>query len=122
MAKRMMKELTAYVSDYLGNDSTTFETELRDCGRELLGDIFGGVFAKGEVYPKNKYVILNTETRDNGGRHWFAVAPDQYVYDSLKPNGFYDDVEQDQRTKDCGSRALAWMVLHYADPVVAKLV
>ena len=122
MAKQIMKELTAYVSDYLGNSSTTFETELRDCGKELLGPVFGGVFAKNESYPKNKYVILNTETRDNGGRHWYAVAPDQYVYDSLEKNGFYDDVEQDQRSKDCGSRALGWMLLHYADPVVAKLV
>ena len=122
MAKKLMLELTAYVSDYLGNSSTTFESELRECGKELLGDVFGGVFAKGEVYPKNKYVILNTETRDNGGQHWFAIAPDQYVYDSLEKNGFYDDVEQDQRSKDCGSRALGWMLLHYADPVVAKLV
>ena len=122
MAKRLMKELTAYVSDYLGNYSTTFESELRACGRELLGDVFGGVFAKGEVYPKNKYVILNTETRDNGGCHWYAIAPDSYIYDSLEKNGFYDDVEQDQRSKDCGSRALGWMLLHYADPVVAKLV
>ena len=118
----MMIELTNFVSDYLGNDSTTFESELRECGRELLGELFGGVFAKGEVYPKNKYVILNTETRDNGGRHWFAIAPDQYVYDSLEKNGFYEDIEQDQRTKNCGSRALGWMLLHYADPVVAKLV
>ena len=122
MAKQIIEELTAYVSDYLGNNSTTFETELRDCGKELLGPVFGGVFAKNESYPKNKYCILNTETRGNGGQHWFAVAPDQYVYDSLKPNGFYDDVEQDRRSKDCGSRALAWMLLHYADPVVAKLV
>ena len=122
MAKEVMKELTAYVSDYLGNSSTTFETELRECGKELLGDIFGGVFAKNESYPKNKYVILNTDSRDNGGRHWYAIAPDQYVYDSLEKNGLYDDVEQDQRSKDCGSRALAWMLLHYADPVVAKLV
>ena len=55
MAKEVMKELTAYVSDYLGNSSTTFETELRECGKELLGDVFGGVFAKGEVYPKNNF-------------------------------------------------------------------
>ena len=122
MAKQIMKELTAYVSDYLGNNSTTFETELRDCGKELLGPVFGGVFAKNESYPKNKYCILNTETRDNGGRHWYAIAPDQYVYDSLEKNGFYEDIEQDQRTKNCGNRALAWMLLHYASPVLAKLV
>ena len=122
MAKKLMLELTAYVSNYLGNGSTTFESELRECGKELLGDIFGGVFAKNESYSKNKYCILNTETRDKGGQHWYAVAPDQYVYDSLKPNGFHDDIEQDQRTKNCGSRALAWMLLHYASPVLAKLV
>ena len=88
MAKQMMKELTHYVSNYLGNDSTTFESELREYGRELLGPVFGGVFAKGEVYPKNKYVILNTETRDNGGQHWYAVAPDSYIYDSLEKTDF----------------------------------
>ena len=43
----MMLELTHYVSGYLGNYSTTFESELRECGRELLGELFGGVFAKG---------------------------------------------------------------------------
>ena len=48
-----MLELTHYVSSYLGN-STTFETELRECGKELLGDVFGGVFAKNESYQKNK--------------------------------------------------------------------
>ena len=122
MAKQMMKELTHYVSNYLGNDSTTFETELRECGKELLGDNFGGVIAKNDSIPKNKYVILNTETRSNCGRHWYAIAPDSYIYDSLAKNGFYDDVGQAQRTKDCGSRALAWMLLHYGNPVVAKLV
>ena len=57
MAKEMMKELTHYVSNYLGNDSTTFESELREYGRELLGPVFGGVFAKNESYPKNQQLF-----------------------------------------------------------------
>ena len=110
------------MSQHIGTNSTTFEGELESCGRELLGDHFGGVFAKGENYKKKKYCVLNTGTRKNGGRHWYAIAPDGFVYDSLKRNGVFQDVEQKDDEKNCGSRVIGWMLLHFADSKGSKLV
>ena len=110
------------MSQHIGTNSTTLEGELRECGRELLGQNFGGVFAKGENHPKKKYCVLNTGSRKTGGRHWYAVSPDGSVYDSLKRNGFCNDVEQKDDEKNCGSRAIGWMLLHFANSEIAELV
>ena len=110
------------MSQHIGTNSTTFESELRECGRELLGNHFGGIYAKGENYPKKKYCVLNTASRKTGGRHWYAIAPDGFVYDSLKRNGVFQDVEQKDDEKNCGSRSIGWILLHFIDSESAKMV
>ena len=90
---------------------------------------------------KNKpYAILNTKSTSSGGEHWvglarmpFAKARDASAsstgkimhYDSfgrshrqLFPDRWEDeaidtelDVEQDERTTECGQRSLAWLLL-----------
>lgn len=86
--------------------------------RKMLGDIgveastvFGGVYAIDRVpQSTRKYQIVNTDVVP--GRHWFAVSPCGSVYDSLQPNGDLNDVEQSQWEKNCGQRAISWVLLH----------
>ena len=68
------------------------------------------------------YNICMKCCRKTGGRHWYAIAPDGFVYDSLKRNGVFQDVEQNNDEKNGGSRAIVWMLLHFADSKGSKLV
>ena len=125
----------------MGGETTTDNFELMRTGNQLLGDKFAGVYSSDQrpALSKNKpYAILNTKPASSGGEHWIALAriPEpQGVrqsltgkimhYDSsgrshrqLFPDRWEDeaidtelDVEQDERTTECGQRSLAWLLL-----------
>jgi hypothetical protein len=109
----------------VGHASTTSGRELDRVMRKMLANmgiepasVFGGVYAIDRVpQSTRRYQIVNTDPAP--GRHWFAVSPDGRVYDSLQKNGDLDDVEQDAWEKNCGQRAIAWILLHIVDSEMA---
>ena len=115
-----MAQLIDYVSHLLRKNTTTFGSELEAVGEYLFGPLWGGVYATNQKINDGRYCIVNTTGPP--GEHWYAVATDGFVYDSLQKNGFHDDMEQYEWETNCGSRALAWMLLHHIDSEIAKLV
>jgi hypothetical protein len=109
----------------VGHSTTTSGRELDRVTRQILlrmeiepSSVFGGVFAIDRVPQSNRrYQIVNTDPAP--GRHWFAVSPDGSVYDSLQKNGDLNDVEQMAWEKNCGQRAIAWILLHLLDREMA---
>ena len=109
----------------VGHASTTPGRELDRVTRKMLASmgiepssVFGGVYAIDRVPQSTKrYQIVNTDPAP--GRHWFAMAPDGGVYDSLQRNGDLGDVEQDEFERNCGQRAIAWILLHIHDSKLA---
>ena len=113
--------------------TTTDNFELLQAGRQLLGDKFAGVYSSDQrpaLSKKMPYAILNTKPMSSGGEHWVGLARMPSTgkimhYDSfgrshrqLFPNRWEDgaidtelDVEQDERTTECGQRSLAWLLL-----------
>ena len=113
--------------------TTTDNFELTRTGKHLLGDKFAGVYSSDQrpaLSKKKPYAILNTKPTSSGGEHWVALArmpPTGKLmhYDSfgrshrqLFPDRWEDeaidtelDVEQDERTTECGQRSLAWLLL-----------
>jgi len=113
--------------------TTTDNFELLQAGRQLLGDKFAGVYSSDQrpaLSKKMPYAILNTKPVSSGGEHWVGLARMPSTgkimhYDSfgrshrqLFPNRWEDqaidtelDIEQDQRTTECGQRSLAWLLL-----------
>jgi hypothetical protein len=116
------------VIEEIGHSSTTSGVELDRVMRRMLmsvgmepSAVYGGVYAIDKV-PRStrKYQIVNTDPAP--GRHWFAVSPDGGVYDSLQRNGDLNDVEQAEWEKNCGQRAIAWILLHIFDSELAMAV
>ena len=109
----------------VGHASTTSQVELDRVMRKMLinegmepSSVFGGVYAIDRVpQSTRKYQIINTDPAP--GRHWFAVSPQGGVYDSLQKNGDLNDVEQMTWEKNCGQRAIAWILLHMIDSGLA---
>jgi hypothetical protein len=105
----------------VGHSTTTSGRELDRVTRQMLmtmgfepSSVFGGVYAIDRVPQSNRrYQIVNTHT--SPGKHWFAVSPEGCVYDSLQKNGDLNDVEQMAWEKNCGQRAIAWILLHVLD-------
>ena len=116
----------------MGKKTTTDNFELMQAGKQLLGDKFAGVYSSDQrpaLSKKKPYAILNTKPTQSGGEHWVGLARtinNQIMhYDSfgrshrqLFPNRWEDqaidtelDVEQDERTTECGQRSLAWLLL-----------
>jgi len=113
--------------------TTTDNFELLQAGRQLLGDKFAGVYSSDQrpaLSKKMPYAILNTKPVSSGGEHWVGLARMPSTgkimhYDSfgrshrqLFPNRWEDqaidteqDIEQDERTTECGQRSLAWLLL-----------
>lgn len=113
--------------------TTTDNFELLQAGRQLLGDKFAGVYSSDQrpaLSKKMPYAILNTKPISSGGEHWVGLARMPSTgkimhYDSfgrshrqLFPNRWEDqaidtelDIEQDERTTECGQRSLAWLLL-----------
>ena len=109
--------------EIIGHSETTTNKELLGAGRKLLGAKFQSVVPVDKV-PKTRvgYCIVNTDKAGKPGTHWFAIAPNNDLYDSLEENGVLSDVEQKIWEKNCGQRAIAWCLLHLQDPKFAKLV
>jgi hypothetical protein len=109
----------------VGHTSTTSGRELDRVARKMLTNMgvepssaFGGVYAIDRVpQSTRRYQIVNTDRAP--GRHWFAISPDGRVYDSLEKNGDLEDVEQAVWEKNCGQRAIAWIILHIIDSELA---
>jgi hypothetical protein len=109
----------------VGHSSTTSGRELDRVMRTMLinagvepSSVFGGVYAIDRVpQSTRRYQIINTDVAP--GRHWFAMAPGGCVYDSLQRNGDLNDIEQDIWEKNCGQRAIAWILLHLFDSDLA---
>lgn len=121
--------------------TTTTEQVLTAAGKHMLDDAYEGTFAADEV-PRTPftYAIVNIDTRKQGGSHWIALAhvdKDLYmVYDSfgrhtgkimpsLKLHTIDTDydAEQTSKQKNCGARALAWLLVFDAfGPEVAKTI
>jgi hypothetical protein len=113
------------VIEEAGHASRTTGKELDRVTRRMLtrmgidpAYIFAGVYAIDRVPQSTKrYQTINTDAAP--GRHWFAMSPDGGVYDSLQRNGDLGDVEQDKFEKNCGQRAIAWILLHIHDSELA---
>ena len=125
----------------MGKNTTTDNFELMQAGKHLLGDKFAGVYSSDQrpaLSKKKPYAILNTKPASSGGEHWVGLACSfTGNFGSLPSNGkimHYDsfgrsheqlfpsrwedeaidtelDVEQDERTTECGQRSLAWLLL-----------
>ena len=117
----------------MGKKTTTDNFELMQVGKQLLGDKFAGAYSSDQrpaLSKKKPYAILNTKPTSSGGGHWVGLArmpPNGKImhYDSfgrshrqLFPDRWEDeaidtelDVEQDERTTECGQRSLAWLLL-----------
>ena len=111
------------VIEIIGHSNTTSNVELRRAAKKLLGSNFQCVVPVDKV-PKHRlgYCIVNTDKAGEPGTHWFSIAPNDDLYDSLEQNGVLSDVEQSKWEKNCGQRALAWCLLHLQDPILAKLI
>ena len=109
--------------EIIGHSETTTNKELLGAGRKLLGSNFQSVVPIDKI-PKHRlgYCIVNTDKSGKPGTHWFAIAPNNDLYDSLEENGVLSDVEQKIWEKICGQRAIAWCQFHLQDPKFAKLV
>jgi hypothetical protein len=109
----------------IGHGSTTSGRELDRVTRKMLtsmgiepSSVFGGIYAIDRVpQSTRRYQIVNTDPAP--GRHWFDVSPDGCVYNSLQKNGDLNDVEQDTWEKNCGQRAIAWILLRVLDSELA---
>lgn len=102
---------------------------------ELFGNKYDGSHLQ-DNFPlkKNKYYIINTDTKNGNGIHWVAVITtnkNMYVYDSfgrksselLKPlfkkatgagmNVIDSDYDNEQRgnSQVCGQLSLAWLCI-----------
>jgi hypothetical protein len=121
IAKKKASMILDQVIMEVGHSTTTSGRELDRVMRQMLirmgfepCSVFGGVYAIDRVPQSNRrYQIVNTDPAP--GRHWFAVSPDGCVYDSLKKNGDLNDVEQNAWERNCGQRAIAWILLHVLD-------
>jgi hypothetical protein len=111
------------VISIIGHSETTSNLELKNAGRKLLGANFQSVVPIDKV-PKTRvgYCIVNTDKAGKPGTHWFAIAPNNDLYDSLEENGDLSDIEQKIWEKNCGQRALAFCLLHFENPILAMLL
>ena len=127
------EKLVLVIMKLMGKKTTTDNVELMQAGKQLLGDKFAGVYSSDQrpaLSKKRPYAVLNTKPTASGGEHWIALArmpPSGKLmhYDSfgrlhrqLFPDRWEDeavdtelDVEQDERTSECGQRSLAWLLL-----------
>ena len=107
----------------LRNDSTTNNIELDNLGKKLFGQKWGGVYAADTVPNRvTGYSIVNLGTMASGGTHWVSQTKNGYFYDSLEENGKLDDIEQSLMEKNCGQRAMAFLMLYDEDKSLAVLL
>lgn len=101
----------------LGTEAT-YASDLDHIGYCLFGDKWGGVFAKDQDFPIDRYCIINTHNQDQSGEHWLAlgcgVLYDSFGRDLRKMIGgrmkiTEPDPEQEESENNCGARCLAWL-------------
>jgi hypothetical protein len=125
--------LNNIVEPDVGN-KTTFQKDLHNYGKKVLGHKFQGVFSSDKIPKLSKqqpYAILNLDGSDEPGSHWVSVAKQGkhvIVYDSFgrktkkilpsmlkSGNGLILDTqydsEQNIKETNCGARSLAWLML-----------
>ena len=131
---QIYKKLLKRVENLIGNDKTTFSTDLNNVGKYLFGKKFRGVFSADQI-PKltsqQPYCIVNLDTSNELGSHWVSLAKQNgkvYFYDSFgRPNKHIlpllsksgngkildtdEDREQGFADTDCGQRSLCWILL-----------
>lgn len=118
----------------MGNNQATYENTLRFCGKHFLGEKFFGVYPADRIpklTEKQPYCIANLDQAGLPGSHWVSLCKhgkDVAVYDSFgrssakiipdlltSGNGKLVDTERDpeQRVsqKNCGQRAISWLIL-----------
>lgn len=121
------------VEQRLGN-STTYDFQLEDLGRQLLGAEFRGVFPLDRIPNRllPGYYIINLDKSYEAGSHWCAICKttrSAIFYDSFgrtqmlkqipelsRLNFVFteDDPEQNPRSEyNCGQRCMTWIILHY---------
>jgi hypothetical protein len=120
------------VEQRLGN-TTTYDFQLEDLGRELLGSDFRGVFPLDRIpiILVNGYYIINLDKSYEPCSHWCAFVKDKkksIFYDSfgrtqelkkipelsrLNFSFTDDDSEQFKTETNCGARCISWCILHY---------
>ena len=117
----------------VGEQTTTDDFELMQAGKQLHGDKFAGVYLSDQrsaLSKRKPYAILNTKPTSSGGEHWVGLARMPSTgkiihynlfgrsHQQLFPSRWEDeaidtelDVEQGERTTECGQRSLAWLLL-----------
>lgn len=120
------------VEQRLGN-TTTYDFQLEDLGRELLGSNFRGVYPLDRIPEKilSGYYIVNLDKSYEPGSHWCAFVKNKsrsIFYDSFgrtqelkkmpelsRLNFIFteDDSEQTREETNCGARCISWCILHY---------
>ena len=58
----------------------------------------------------------------SGGTHWVSQTKNGHFYDSLEGNGKSDDIEQTLVEKNCGQRAMVFLILFDEDKSLAVLL
>ena len=119
----MYASILAKIEKIMGSEMT-YEDELNNAGKSLLGDKFRGVYAANELtVPRmlldKQCCICNLDPRPSGGSHWVALAEDGddlLVYDSfgrVVAEGDVlhteNDAEQHVSEMNCGQRCLAFL-------------
>lgn len=112
------------VVDLFDIPGITNTTELDHIGKTLFGDKFNGTVPLDHLdKEKDGYWIVNTDTSDKGGEHWFGVVIDpEYkkplVYDSFGRKLLHqlphteNDPEQKEEEENCGARTIAWLLTY----------
>ena len=117
-------------------DKTTFLTQLKKTGSQILGDKFKGVYPSDKIpklTTKNPYCILNLDKSNESGSHWISLVKLSgtpsgcLVYDSFgrnnthiipslskSGNGLVIDTDKDSEQgileTNCGQRSLAFII------------
>ena len=120
-----------FIENILGN-TTTNNLQLESIGKHLFDNRFLGVYSANTFpkYVKNNYMfIINTDPISKPGQHWIARYKFNnkfYMYDTFNRNikdlskywkhktnivSANKDIDQSIVEKNCGQRALGWLVL-----------
>ena len=130
---QIYKKLLKRVEEFIGNNKTTFSTDLYNAGKHIFGNKFRGVFTADQIpklTSKQPYCIVNLDKSDEEGSHWISLAKHNgktYFYDSFgRPNKHIlpllsksgngkildtdEDREQGFADENCGQRSTAFLL------------
>lgn len=128
MANKRIYDDLVFLTQRMIGGGTTNDDLLTAAGKHMFGEDYFGTFASDELPEQDfKYAIINVDTRKNGGSHWVALARIEHgsymVYDSfgrktarilpklhMHTVDTEHDAEQSIKEKNCGARALAWLL------------